>query len=160
MSFIKSLAAGLVAAFVLLAPAQAAEKVTIAAAADLKFAMDEIAATYGVHLTSQLSFRVADLSLIADAMARVRATPPSALAGEPVTSVDLATGSAELPPTDGMLFTGDRVRVVVRPSGTEPKLKCYLQVRRPAGGDLGAERARAAVVMAQARADMTRALGL
>lgn len=46
MSFIKSLAAGLVAAFVLLAPAQAAEKVTIAAAADLKFAMDEIAATF------------------------------------------------------------------------------------------------------------------
>lgn len=46
MSFIKSLAAGLVAAFVSLAPAQAAEKVTIAAAADLKFAMDEIAATF------------------------------------------------------------------------------------------------------------------
>jgi phosphomannomutase len=131
-----------------------------AAGSSIAERLDEIAATYGVHLTSQLSFRVADLSLIADAMARVRATPPSALAGEPVTSVDLATGSAELPPTDGMLFTGDQVRVVVRPSGTEPKLKCYLQVRRPAGGDLGAERARAAVVMAQARADMTRALGL
>ena len=80
--------------------------------------LDEIARDYGVHLTSQLAFRVADLSLIADAMARVRATPPVELAGEPVTATDLATGSAELPPTDGMLFEGASVRVVVRPSGT------------------------------------------
>lgn len=122
--------------------------------------LDEIAAHYGVHLTSQLSFRVADLSLISDAMARIRATPPSVLAGEPVTSVDLATGSPDLPPTDGMLFEGDSVRVVVRPSGTEPKLKCYLQVRLPPGGDLASDRARADGLMALARADMTTALGL
>lgn len=122
--------------------------------------LDEIATTYGVHLTSQLSFRVSDLSLIAGAMARVRATPPSRLAGEPVAALDLSVGSPELPPTDGMLFTGDTVRVVVRPSGTEPKLKCYLQVRLPAGGDLAADRERAAALMAQARADMAAALGL
>lgn len=122
--------------------------------------LDEIARTYGVHLTSQLSFRVADLTLIADAMARVRTTPPARLAGEVVSATDLASGSAELPPTDGMLFAGESVRVVVRPSGTEPKLKCYLQVRLPAGGDLGSDRARAAERMARARADMTTALGL
>ncbi|MGC3994155.1 MAG: phospho-sugar mutase [Propionicimonas sp.] len=122
--------------------------------------LDEIARTYGVHLTSQLSFRVADLSLIADAMARVRATPPSTLAGEAVASTDLAEGGVELPPTDGMLFEGRSVRVVVRPSGTEPKLKCYLQVRLPAGGDLASDRARAAELMASARADMAAALGL
>ena len=122
--------------------------------------LDEIARDYGVHLTSQLAFRVADLSLIADAMARVRATPPVELAGEPVSATDLATGGAELPPTDGMLFEGASVRVVVRPSGTEPKLKCYLQVRLPAGGDLASDRARAAELMARARADMTTALGL
>jgi phosphomannomutase len=122
--------------------------------------LDAIARTYGVHLTSQLSFRVADLSLISDAMARVRATPVSVLAGEPVTSVDLATGSAELPPTDGMLFEGGSVRVVVRPSGTEPKLKCYLQVKLPVGGDLASDRKRAAELMVRARADMTAALGL
>jgi phosphomannomutase len=122
--------------------------------------LDEIARRYGVHLTSQLSFRVSDLSLIGEAMARVRATPPSVLAGAPVSAVDLAVGSADLPPTDGMLFHSDAVRVVVRPSGTEPKLKCYLQVRLPAGGDLVSDRARAAAVMAQARADMTAALGL
>ncbi|MEA5118329.1 MAG: phospho-sugar mutase, partial [Propionicimonas sp.] len=46
--------------------------------------LDEIAARYGVHLTSQLSFRVSDLSLISDAMARVRTAPPQTLAGEPV----------------------------------------------------------------------------
>ncbi|MFT4110496.1 phospho-sugar mutase, partial [Propionicimonas sp.] len=122
--------------------------------------LDEIARTYGVHLTSQLSFRVADLSLITDAMARVRATPPSELAAEAVTSTDLADGGVDLPPTDGMLFEGRSVRVVVRPSGTEPKLKCYLQVRLPAGGDLASDRTVAAALMVAARADMTAALEL
>ena len=124
--------------------------------------LDEIARTYGLHLTSQLSFRVADLSLISDAMARVRSMPPSVLAGEAVSARDLASGSAELPPTDGMLFEGGSVRVVVRPSGTEPKLKCYLQVKLPvdASQDLDAARARAAEVMAAARQDMAAALGL
>jgi phosphomannomutase len=120
--------------------------------------LDEIAATYGVYLNSGLSFRVADLTLISNAMARVRTQPPTTLAGEPVTAVDLAEGSADLPPTDGMAFTGASVRVVVRPSGTEPKLKCYLQVTAP--GDLGAARAAAAAKLAQLRADMTAVLGL
>ncbi len=122
--------------------------------------LDEIAARYGVHLTSQLAFRVADLSLITAAMARIREVPPTALAGEPVELVDLALGSAALPPTDGVLFSGTRVRVVVRPSGTEPKLKCYLQVKLAPGTELAAERAEAAALMAQARDEMARALGL
>lgn len=124
--------------------------------------LDEIARTYGLHLTSQLSFRVSDLSLIAGAMARVRNRPPATLAGEPVASTDLALGSADLPPTDGMLFEGASVRVVVRPSGTEPKLKCYLQVRLPRedSQDLDAARATAADLMSRARADMAAALGL
>ncbi len=124
--------------------------------------LDEIAARYGLHVTSQLSFRVSDLSLIAEAMARVRHDPPHVLAGEPVTSRDLALGSAELPPTDGMLFEGESVRAVVRPSGTEPKLKCYLQVRlSPAdSADLPAARTRAGDLMARTRADMAQALGL
>ena len=124
--------------------------------------LDAIARTYGVHLTSQLAFRVADLTLIAAAMARVRATPPRQLAGETVAATDLASGSPELPATDGMLFAGESVRVVVRPSGTEPKLKCYLQVRLgvPESQDLAAAREHAARLMGQARADMTEALGL
>ena len=124
--------------------------------------LDTIARTYGVHLTSQLAFRVADLTLIAAAMARVRTTPPAQLAGEAVAATDLASGSPELPATDGMLFTGESVRVVVRPSGTEPKLKCYLQVRLgvPESQNLVAAREHAAQLMEQARADMTEALGL
>jgi len=124
--------------------------------------LDEIARTYGLHLTSQLAFRVEDLSLISDAMARVRTAPPSVLAGERVAALDLAVGSADLPPTDGMLFEGEAVRVVVRPSGTEPKLKCYLQVKLGVeeSTDLMVARTRAGELMSRARTDMAAALGL
>ncbi|MGB2978287.1 MAG: phospho-sugar mutase, partial [Propionicimonas sp.] len=122
----------------------------------------DIQRRYGLHLTSQLSFRVSDLSLIDAAMARVRAAGPQTLAGDPVHAVDLALGSPQLPPTDGMLFESGVVRVVVRPSGTEPKLKCYLQVKLGVteSQDLDAAKSRAGGLMAQARADMTVALGL
>lgn len=122
--------------------------------------LDEIATEFGVHHTSQLAFRVADLSLIGDAMARLRTVPPTSLAGDPVSVTDLADGWSGLPPTDGLLFEGASVRAVVRPSGTEPKLKCYLQVRRPAGGELAAARSEAAATMAAARADLASALSL
>ncbi len=124
--------------------------------------LDEIARTYGLHLTSPLAFRVTELRLIAEAMSRVRMNPPDVLAGEPVRAVDLAIGSAGLPPTDGMLFEGTSVRVVVRPSGTEPKLKCYLQVKLGVADsqDLAAARSRAGELMSRARADMAAALGL
>ena len=105
--------------------------------------------------------RVSDLSLIAAAMDRLRSAPPASLGGEPVRVVDLAEGYDGLPPTDGMLLEGARVRAVARPSGTEPKLKCYLQVRLdPAESqDLAAARERAGVVMAGLRAEMAAALG-
>ncbi len=92
--------------------------------------LDELAVTHGLHATDQLSVRVADLTLIADAMRRLRAQPPAALGGLAVERVDdLATGSPDLPPTDGLrLHLASGGRVVVRPSGTEPKLKCYLEV--------------------------------
>ncbi|MFT3861785.1 phospho-sugar mutase [Micropruina sp.] len=124
--------------------------------------LDDLARSFGVCLTEPLNYRVADLALIGDAMARLRATPPGTLAGEPVSAVDLARGSDELPPTDGLLFTGERVRAVVRPSGTEPKLKCYLQVRLPpdASHDLALARAEASGVLARLRADLAGALGL
>ena len=65
-------------------------------------------------------------------MARLRAHPPVALAGEPVEVTDLTAAAAPtLPPTDAVLITGETLKVVVRPSGTEPKLKCYLEVRVP-----------------------------
>jgi phosphomannomutase len=125
--------------------------------------LDEIERTYGVHTTSQWAVRVDDLTIIADAMATLRARPPTHLAGEPVETTDLALGSVDLPPTDAILLTGAAVRVVARPSGTEPKLKCYLQARRSLAesrADLVAAREAASRVLNQLKIDIAAALGL
>lgn len=124
--------------------------------------LDQIAEHYGLHATSQLSVRVADLSIIADAMAKLRANPPSELLGEPVVVTDLLTGG-DLPPTDGVMLSGETLQVVARPSGTEPKLKCYLEVRiDPAETkrDLAAARVAAADLLATLRGEMAAALGV
>ena len=94
---------------------------------------DDLAREHGLHATDQVSVRVADLSLITSAMARLRTSPPSSLGGLAVLGVDdLALGSSSLPPTEGLRFLLESgARVVVRPSGTEPKLKCYLEVVVP-----------------------------
>ncbi|SNS25171.1 phosphomannomutase [Actinomadura meyerae] len=107
--------------------------------------LDDQAREYGLHATSQLSIRVDDLSLITAVMARLRTAPPAELAGRPVESFDdLARPTDGLPPTDGLRFRlSGGARVVVRPSGTEPKLKCYLEVVLPVEDDVAATRARA-----------------
>ncbi|WP_394275831.1 phospho-sugar mutase [Luteococcus sp.] len=125
--------------------------------------LDEIARTHGVHTTSQLSVRVDDLQLIRDAMARLRSNPPATLLGAPVEVRDLTQGSDELPGTDAVELAGERVHVVARPSGTEPKLKCYLEVRVDAassGADLKSAREQAAGMLTQVRDEMARALGV
>ena len=62
-------------------------------------------------------------------MARLRTVPPAAFGGVPVTSaIDLARGEGELPPADVLTYRLEGARVVVRPSGTEPKIKAYLEV--------------------------------
>ena len=124
--------------------------------------LDEIARTHGLHATDQLSVRVDDLQLITDAMARLRSAPPATLVGEPVTVTDLLADSAGLPPTDAIRLVGDSVTVVVRPSGTEPKLKCYLEARIGVAEsqDLVAARTRAADLLAGLRTEMSAALGL
>ena len=83
----------------------------------------------GVFRTQPLTFRLEDTSLIARAMSALRAHPPQELGGSPVTRVaDMAEGYEGLAPTDGIvLLTQAGDRVIVRPSGTEPKLKCYLE---------------------------------
>ena len=95
--------------------------------------LDDLAREHGLHATDQLSVRVQDLALIDAAMARLRTSPPSSLGGLAVLGVDdLALGSDSLPPTEGLRFRLDSgARVVVRPSGTEPKVKCYLEVVVP-----------------------------
>ncbi|HET6760330.1 MAG TPA: phospho-sugar mutase [Propionibacteriaceae bacterium] len=124
--------------------------------------LDEIARHYGVCETDQLSLRVQDVKIIAAAMARLRANPPRILARQPTSVVDLATGTAELPATDAVLITGETLKVVVRPSGTEPKLKCYLETRLPAArsANLAAARSEARFTLAAIRAEMSTALGL
>ncbi|SDU87654.1 phospho-sugar mutase [Jiangella alkaliphila] len=125
--------------------------------------LDDLAVAHGLHATDQLSVRVDDLSLIAGAMARLRsASPPSLGGSEVVTADDLLAGDGGLPPTDGLRYlTADATRAVVRPSGTEPKLKCYLEVVVPVGdGDVGTARAVARERLAAVRADVAAALGL
>ncbi|MCZ9341062.1 phospho-sugar mutase, partial [Streptomyces sp. TRM76130] len=87
--------------------------------------LDDLAVAHGLHATDQLSVRVEDLGVIAGAMRRLRERPPAALGGLAVVrGEDLAEGAGGLPPTDGLRYTLDGARVIVRPSGTEPKLKC------------------------------------
>lgn len=127
-------------------------------------ALDDLARAHGVHATDQLAVRVTDLALIRRAMARLRADPPATLGSGRVSSAeDLLAGPGGLPPTDGLRYRTDAgTRIVVRPSGTEPKLKCYLEavVDLAADGDLVAARTRAAKELAAVRADLTLALGL
>ena len=126
--------------------------------------LDDLALEHGLHASDQLSVRVDDLALIPQMMTRLREEPPVSLGGSAVISaVDLSAGSADLPPTDGLLYrTQDDTRIIVRPSGTEPKLKCYLEVIVPVAGsaELPAARAAAADRLAAAKADISAALGL
>ncbi|MCT9010821.1 phospho-sugar mutase [Streptomyces sp. NPDC054766] len=125
--------------------------------------LDDIAVAYGLHATDQLSVRVEDLSVIANAMRRLREQPPTELAGLAVTKAeDLAQGTDRLPPTDGLRYTLDGARVIVRPSGTEPKLKCYLEVVVPVGAhaDLPAAHAKAAGLLTAIKRDLSAAAGI
>jgi phosphomannomutase len=99
--------------------------------------LDDIAREHGLHATDQLSLRVADVQQTAATMARLRDDPPRWLGDLAVERIDdLAQGSDGLPPTDGIRFQlAEHARVIVRPSGTEPKIKCYLQVVVPVDAD-------------------------
>ncbi|MGH3359160.1 MAG: phospho-sugar mutase, partial [Nocardioidaceae bacterium] len=128
--------------------------------------LDEIAAEHGVHATSQLSVRFEEVASIAAAMQRLRTDPPSTLGGLAVERTDdLGQGSGGLPPTEGLRFTlADGARVVVRPSGTEPKLKGYLEAVVAAedadAGGVAAARIAAAGRLDAMRADLAAALGV
>lgn len=125
--------------------------------------LDDLARRHGLHLTDQVSARFTDLARIPEVMQRLRERPPAQFAGSPVTSVvDLAAGSDAdrdgLPPTDGLRFvSADDTRVIVRPSGTEPKVKCYLEVVLPVEEHASAETVGAARHAARARLDAVRA---
>jgi phosphomannomutase len=107
--------------------------------------LDALADEYGRYATDQVSIRVDDLSLIDATMRRLRAAPPARLLGEPVTVEDL------LPGADVLRWRWPGGRVVVRPSGTEPKLKAYLEVVEP-GGSATAAAERLAALRAEVSA--------
>ena len=106
--------------------------------------LDDLAREHGVHATKQVSVRVTDLARISEVMATLRATPPTSIGDLTVERfVDLEQGT-ELPPTDGLLFDLEgNARVIIRPSGTEPKVKAYLQAVIQVTGDLVSAREKA-----------------
>jgi phosphomannomutase len=97
---------------------------------DLNDLLDEVWARHGFHGTEQISIRVSDVSAIATLLHQLRLLPPAELAGRAVESInDLAAPTDGLPPTDGLrIWLAGGVRVIIRPSGTEAKLKCYIEV--------------------------------
>ena len=125
---------------------------------------DDLERAHGVHLTSQLTLRTADQAHV---MSQLRSAPPAAFGNQPVTGfTDLARGSAAdgtpgvtgvtglaAPRADVLIFLlGSGARVVLRPSGTEPKIKCYIEITEPlAGRPLGTAREAAARHLAPLR---------
>ena len=117
--------------------------------------LDELAREFGVYRTAQLSVRVEDLRDITDAMARLRTDLPTTLLDEPITEhTDLA------PHADVVTLRTAGARVVVRPSGTEPKLKAYLEVVEAVDEDVTAARERASAAIEALRTEVALALGL
>jgi phosphomannomutase len=92
--------------------------------------LDEIWARHGFHATEQISIRLSDLAKVDVILGRLRNNPPQNIAGRVVTSIDdLATPTDGLPPTDGLrIWLDGGVRIIIRPSGTEAKMKCYIEV--------------------------------
>ncbi|MDQ1536411.1 MAG: phosphomannomutase [Actinomycetota bacterium] len=120
--------------------------------------LDDLSVRHGVHASDSFAVRVDDLSLIGTLMTRLRKSPPTHLGGVPVARIDdLSEGCGQLPPTDGLRYLlDDQSRVIVRPSGTEPKLKVYLEsivgVQSPSA--LSASRNEAAARLARMGASM------
>jgi phosphomannomutase len=128
--------------------------------------LDDLARRFGLHATDTWSIRFDgpdSADRMAGVMAAVRATPPERLGGADVTRVvDYAAGVEGLAPTDAVLLElGDTARVVVRPSGTEPKAKCYLEVVVPVvDDDVAAAREAGRDRLAALRADLAAHLGV
>lgn len=109
-------------------------------------ALDDLARRHGVHATTAVSRRVEDAHEAAAVMDRLRRTPPEHLAGFDVALTDLRDADPPLR-TDALVLSGGDgptwLRLVVRPSGTEPKVKSYIEVRCGEVGDLDETRAHA-----------------
>ena len=90
--------------------------------------LQDLNATYGYFFTGQISMRFNEVAQIETIMQKLRKEAPLEISGQPVKLIDMRVGTEQLPATDALKFEfDDRSRVIIRPSGTEPKLKCYLQ---------------------------------
>ena len=90
--------------------------------------LEKLMQRYGYFATGQISIRVTDLTVISNLMKKLRTNPPKQIAGVDAVFEDLNQATGSLPATDALKFLlADGRTVIVRPSGTEPKLKCYLQ---------------------------------
>jgi phosphomannomutase len=105
-------------------------------------ALDDLARRFGIHVGAAVSRPVRDAHQAAELMRRLRASPPTRLGEFTSTTTDLSQSAVNR--TDALIFTGGGddmwARVVVRPSGTEPKIKFYIEVRCPVAEDLAAAR--------------------
>ena len=123
--------------------------------------LDEIYRDHGLHLSGQRSVRMAGPDAperLAVAMVGLRADPPTEIAGRPVRSVvDYAGHRPGLPTADLLVYLLDGARVVVRPSGTESKLKCYCELVRsvPSSAGLVAVRGEALLEIDRLLGDIT-----
>ncbi|MDR1442755.1 MAG: phospho-sugar mutase [Bifidobacteriaceae bacterium] len=99
--------------------------------------LDDLARRHGLHATAQVAMRFAGNSTPTEVMRALRRTPPQTIGDTAlVRTIDLALGWEGLIPTDALIYSlADGSRVVVRPSGTEPKIKCYLEVVLPIGAN-------------------------
>ena len=111
--------------------------------------LDEIWTRHGFHATEQISIRLRDISQVGIIMGRLRKDPPEKIASYVVTSIDDLTAPTDgLPPTDGLrIWLDGTIRVIIRPSGTEAKMKCYIEV-------IEKDSQRAQIVLDQLRAPL------
>jgi phosphomannomutase len=112
--------------------------------------LDELAGEFGVYATDQVSVRASDATIFAASMGRLREEPPQVLLGAPVTAVEDLR-----PDSDVLIMRAEGCRLVVRPSGTEPKLKAYLEVVVPVAGSVEAARKQATDRLAVLREEVT-----
>ncbi|MFD3510980.1 phospho-sugar mutase [Nocardia sp. NPDC058666] len=139
----------------------AADLVALLKAQDktLQDELDSYAVEFGLHAGAQVSLRLPDQSAASALVATLRAAPPTEIAGTPVTFTDQSLIRGPLR-TDALIFDATDFRIVVRPSGTEPKLKCYLEVFAPVTDAADLPQARvAADIRLAALADYCEALG-
>ena len=92
--------------------------------------LNEVWARHGFHGTEQISIRVNSINEVAQLMGGLRNNPPKEIAGRLVESIeDLEKPTNDLPPTDGLrIWLAGGTRIIIRPSGTEAKMKCYVEV--------------------------------